>query len=158
MKNHIHDMGTTGPKPMGGMEFIKLAQQLVARDWNTDILRTGNTFLHPDEVYPVFVSKDLNNNKGTFATQREDALYYEITRNGTTNQVYVDRYFKQSNKPVDLRYYDANNRIEPIEDSRYEQLRVIEEVWFGKSKLELENELLRKELTRYSGESFEKES
>ena len=32
------------------------------------------------------------------------------------------------------------------------------EVWFGKTQLELENELLRKELTRYSGESFEKES
>ena len=158
MKNHIHDMGTTGPKPMGGMEFIKLAQQLVARDWNTHAIKLGQTFLHPDEVYPVFISKDLNNNKGTFATPRNDGLYYEITRNGNTNEAYVDRYFKQSNKPVDLRYYDANNRIEPIEDSRYEQLRVIEEVWFSKSKLELENELLRKELTRYSGESFEKES
>ena len=158
MKNQIHDMGTTGPKPMGGMEFIKLAQQLVARDWNTKVIKPGQTFVHADEVYPVFVSKDLNNNKGTFATQREDALYYEITRNGTTNQVYVDRYFKQSNKPVNLGYYDENGRLQPLTGIKEEHLRVTEEVWFGKTQLELENELLRKELTRYSGESFEKES
>ena len=158
MKNHIHDIGTTEPKLMGGMEFINLSQQLVSRDWNSNICKPGNTFIHPDEVYPVFISKDLNNNKGTFATPRNDGLYYEITRNGTTNEVYVDRYLKQSNEPVNLGYYDANGRIEPINGIKHEQLRVIEETWFGKSKLEWENELLRKELTRYSGESFEKES
>ncbi len=158
MTKPTFDPGATGPKPMGGMEFIKLAQQLVARDWNTKVITLGQTFLHPDEVYPVFISKDLNNNKGTFATPRNDGLYYEITRNGNTNEAYVDRYYKQSNEPVNLGYYDANGRLQPLTGIKKEQLNVIEEVYFGKSKLEIENEILRKELTRYSGESFEKES
>ena len=65
-----------------------------------------------EEVYPVYISRDLQNNKGTFSTPRQDGIYYEVTRNGSTNQAYVDRYLKSQNKAVDLEYWDEHGKLD----------------------------------------------
>ena len=118
-------------KPMGGQEFIRLAQQLVSRDYNTKVIKLGEKLVDPADVYPVFLDKSLNNNKGTFATPENDGLYYEITRNGVTNEVYLDRYKKLYNECIPLQYFDEHNRLEQYNEKAYSQLSVLEKEWFS---------------------------
>lgn len=108
---------------MDGNEFITLAKKLVARDYNENVVTLGEELVDWEEVYPVYISRDLQNNKGTFSTPRHDNLYYEVTRNGNTNQAYVDRYFKQQNTPVNLEYWDRHGELQP---SYSEQIRAHE--------------------------------
>lgn len=114
------DPGVTAKrgKGMDGNEFITLARELVARDYNENVVLPGQTLLHWEEVYPVYISRDLQNNKGTFATPRADNIYYEITRNGDTNQAYVDRYTKAQNKAVNLEHWDDYGMLEPSDKSQ----------------------------------------
>lgn len=125
MNEREFDSGVTSKRGTGmdGNEFITLARKLVARDYNENVITLGQELLDWEEVYPVYISRDLQNNKGTFATSRQDMIYYEITRNGDTNQVYVDRYLKSQNKAVDLEFWDTHGELQP---SYNEQIRVHE--------------------------------
>lgn len=125
MNEREFDSGVTSKRGAGmdGNEFITLARKLVARDYNENVILPGQTFLDWEEVYPVYISRDLQNNKGTFATPRADNIYYEITRNGDTNQAYIDRYTKVQNKAVELIYWDREGNLEP---SKREQINVWE--------------------------------
>lgn len=85
---------------MDGMEFISTAINLVKEDYDQTVPVMNGDGIRHEEIYVVWVTKTLENNKGLFATTRNDGLYYEITHNGTTGECYVDRYKKESNYAV----------------------------------------------------------
>lgn len=52
----------------------------------------------PDfDIYTVWLTKALQNNKGLFSTTLNDGMYYEITYNGDKQEFYFDAYKKFEN-------------------------------------------------------------
>ena len=81
---------------MGNKEFIEIAKEAVVRYCNQgkskdDALRSI------DDVYVVWLSKTLQNNKALLSTTVSDGMYYEATYNGDKNELYLDAYRKVKN-------------------------------------------------------------
>lgn len=57
----------------------------------------GDSDITLDDVYVVWLCKILQNNKALLSTNRLDGMYYEMTYNGRTREVYVDAYKKVEN-------------------------------------------------------------
>jgi hypothetical protein len=55
-----------------------------------------------DQVYSVWHVKALQNFKGLFSTTVPDGMYYEITYNGDTDELYFDAYKKFENRCIKL--------------------------------------------------------
>ena len=76
--------------------FEDVCIQLVAKE----------TGLDPLQIYIVWLVKVLGNNKAMVSTAVSgDGLYFEVTYNGNKDEVYVDKYVKETNtcyKPGDL--------------------------------------------------------
>ena len=72
---------------MGNDEFTELATVLVS----------DHARLPVSDVYVVWLVKVLQNNKALLSTTRSDGMYYEVTLNGTDQQVYLDAYVKEEN-------------------------------------------------------------
>ena len=76
--------------------FEDVCIQLVAKE----------TGLDPLQIYIVWLVKVLGNNKALASTTVDgDGLYFEITYNGHKDEVYVDKYVKETNtcyNPGDL--------------------------------------------------------
>lgn len=53
-----------------------------------------------NQVYVVWLSKTLQNNKALLSTALADNLYYEMTYNGDRGELYVDVYNKVDNYTV----------------------------------------------------------
>lgn len=77
---------------MGNYEFTELATVLVA----------DHAHLPVSDVYVVWLVKVLQNNKALLSTTRSDGMYYEVTLNGTDQQVYLDAYVKEENIAFDI--------------------------------------------------------
>lgn len=54
-----------------------------------------------DDVFVVWYSKTLQNNKALLATTLND-LYFEFTYNGDKKELYLDSYVKWSNLCIDV--------------------------------------------------------
>ena len=69
-------------------------------------LVSKETGLEPLQIYIVWLVKVLGNNKALVSTTVDgDGLYFEVTYNGNKDEVYVDKYVKESNtryQPGDL--------------------------------------------------------
>ena len=50
------------------------------------------------DIYVVWLSKTLQNNKALLATTLPDQNYYEVTANGDKGEIYVDTYAKIKNE------------------------------------------------------------
>lgn len=55
-----------------------------------------------DDVYVVWLTKALQNNKALLSTTLPDGMYYELTYNGDKNELYIDVYKKLENKELTL--------------------------------------------------------
>jgi hypothetical protein len=55
-----------------------------------------------DEIYIVWLSKTLQNNKALLSTTVNDGMYYEVTYNGDKGELYLDAYKKFENKCIKL--------------------------------------------------------
>lgn len=54
-----------------------------------------------EDIYVVWISKVLQNNKALLSTTYPDTRYYEITYNGDKNEFYFDAYVKEINQVID---------------------------------------------------------
>ena len=85
---------------MGEREFTTLVRDLVAMYANEHLDRTDGRFITPEDVYIVFLSKVLQNNKATASTTLFDGMYYELTYNGDKKEWYLDAYKKFENRCI----------------------------------------------------------
>lgn len=54
-----------------------------------------------EDIYVVWLSKVLQNNKALLSTTYPDTRYYEITYNGDKNEFYFDAYVKEINQTIE---------------------------------------------------------
>lgn len=88
---------------MNEQDFIKKCKELVHRYTldhmdETDIKRKASFTL--DNVFVVWQSKVLQNNKAMLSTTNADGMYYEVTYNGNKEEYYFDAYKKFENKCI----------------------------------------------------------
>lgn len=81
---------------MGNDEFVTKAKELVYNRAITLDLQLDRGE-NPD-VYVVWLSKTLQNNKALLSTTIPDGRYYEVTYNGDKNEIYFDSYVKEFNE------------------------------------------------------------
>lgn len=62
---------------------------------------TDNKQITLDDVYVVWANKTLQNAKALLSTTLFDGMYYELTYNGTTKEIYFDAYKKFENRTID---------------------------------------------------------
>ena len=55
-----------------------------------------------EDVFVVWNTKVLQNNKALLSTNLPDGMYYEITYNGDKDEIYVDAYTKFENIKYEL--------------------------------------------------------
>ena len=85
---------------MDNKKFVELAIGLV-EDCLIDVLE----YVDADtiDIYVVWLSKTLQNNKALLSTDKGDGRYYEITYNGDKDEFYVDMYKKEMNRAVTIK-------------------------------------------------------
>ena len=82
---------------MGNTEFVTYCKRMVRAYMDTrDIDLEGK-----EDIYVVWISKVLQNNKALLSTTYPDTRYYEITYNGDKNEFYFDAYTKEINQTID---------------------------------------------------------
>jgi len=77
---------------MGSAEFIELAKGFIAKQEKVSL----------DQIYVVWLTKVLQNNKALLSTTRVDGKYFEVTYNGDKAEMYVDTYVRESNVPYSV--------------------------------------------------------
>lgn len=82
---------------MDNMEFMRRCRGIVADYFNEHVDKTDEKHITVDDVYVVWSSKTLQNNKALLSTNVSDGMYYEITYNGDKDETYVDVYKKWEN-------------------------------------------------------------
>lgn len=87
---------------MGNDKFEKLCKATVVDYFNKKVEKTDNITITEDDVFIVWISKVLQNNKALVSTTVSDGMYYEITYNGDKNELYLDAYKKWENRCIKL--------------------------------------------------------
>lgn len=87
---------------MGNDKFEKLCKATVVDYFNKKVEKTDNITITEDDVFIVWISKVLQNNKALVSTTVSDGMYYEITYNGDKNELYLDSYKKWENRCIKL--------------------------------------------------------
>lgn len=76
------------------------AKQIVFNYFKANMDKTDNINFTLDNIYIVWFCKTLQNWKALVSTTIPDGMYYEVTHNGDTNEIYVDVYKKWENFTV----------------------------------------------------------
>ena len=87
---------------MSNDKFIELCKQTVVDYFNSNVDVTDGKKITTDDVYVVWLTKALQNNKALLSTTVSDGMYYEITFNGDKNEIYVDAYKKWYNYTISI--------------------------------------------------------
>lgn len=82
---------------MDNGKFIESCKAFVVDYFNNKVDKTDDVAITKDDVYVVWLSKVLQNNKALLSTTISDGMYYEITYNGDKNEFYFDAYKKWQN-------------------------------------------------------------
>ena len=80
--------------------FVTKCKRIVCDYANEHLDRTDNRMISTGNVYVVWLSKTLQNNKALLSTILPDGMYYEITYNGDKNEFYFDAYKKFENRCI----------------------------------------------------------
>lgn len=87
---------------MDNQKFISYCKTAVKAYTNQEVIQEGDKPIDIDDIYVVWLSKVLQNNKALLSTTLEDGMYYEVTFNGDKAEFYVDAYKKQHNEKLTL--------------------------------------------------------
>ncbi len=87
---------------MGNDNFIELAKTLIIQYYDEVRDITDSKDLNRQDIYVVWLSKVLQNNKALLSTTLSDGMYYEVTYNGDKKEMYLDAYKKWQNKAVNV--------------------------------------------------------
>ena len=87
---------------MDSGEFMSLCKDVVAKYANEHLDKSDGKQISTDDVYIVWMSKTLQNNKALVSTNLFDGMYYELTFNGDKNELYLDAYKKFENRRIEL--------------------------------------------------------
>lgn len=87
---------------MDNQKFISYCKTAVKNYTNQEVLQEGDKPIDINDIYVVWLSKVLQNNKALLSTTLEDGMYYEVTFNGDKTEFYVDAYKKQHNEKLTL--------------------------------------------------------
>ena len=82
------------------MSNEKFADTAIVTVWkyaNSKLEKTDGTELKLGDIYVVWFCKTLQNWKALLSTNLPDGMYYEVTFNGNTGEVYLDAYKKFDN-------------------------------------------------------------
>lgn len=82
---------------MDSGEFIEQCKTIVAEYTNKNIETENKVKIIPSDVFVVWSTKVLQNNKAMLSTPNSDGMYYEITYNGNKSELYFDAYKKKEN-------------------------------------------------------------
>lgn len=85
---------------MGNEEFLKSCKKILVKYINEHLDHTDWMKIDESNIYPVWLTKVLQNNKGLFSTYLPDGMYYEITFNGNDAEFYLDAYKKFQNVAI----------------------------------------------------------
>lgn len=85
---------------MNEKDFVALIKTTVAKYANKHLDKTDHKQITKDDVFIVWMCKTLKNSKAMASTTLFDGMYYELTFNGNTNELYVDAYKKWENFAV----------------------------------------------------------
>lgn len=87
---------------MGNDEFEKKVKLLITEYVNNHIDKSDGVKITEDDVFIVWICKTLQNNKALASTILSDGMYYEVTYNGDTHEIYFDAYKKWENKCIKI--------------------------------------------------------
>jgi hypothetical protein len=73
----------------------KTAKRVVA-----DFAHTLYPAITVDDLFVVWFCKTLDNWKAMISTNRVTGLYFEVTYNGRTNEIYLDYYVRERNLAI----------------------------------------------------------
>ena len=82
---------------VGTKEFVNRSKKLIVDYINDNRDVADSKEMTVDDVYVVWISKVLQNNKALLSTTSSDGMYYEITHNGDKDEIYLDAYKKWEN-------------------------------------------------------------
>ena len=85
---------------MGNTEFQKKAIEIVREYIKKHLDKLDNVKMKDVDVYVVWLSKILRNNKALISSSLFDGIYYEVTFNGEKNEFYLDAYKKFENVTI----------------------------------------------------------
>lgn len=87
-------------KPITNEMMLDAAKMAVVEYYNANVEITDNKQITSKDVFIVWFAKTLGNWKALVSTNVSDGMYYEITYNGATNELYFDAYKKWENKCI----------------------------------------------------------
>ena len=85
---------------MNEKDFVVLVKTTVADYANKLLDKTDGKHITEEDVYIVWMCKTLKNSKALASTTLFDGMYYELTFNGHSGELYVDAYKKWDNFTV----------------------------------------------------------
>ena len=85
---------------MDNFAFMGLCFDAVVEYFNKHRDKSDSSEITAYDVYIVWMCKTLQNNKALVSTNVSDGMYYEVTYNGDTNELYLDVYKKWENKCI----------------------------------------------------------
>lgn len=88
---------------MDSQKFIDRSKEIVADYANDHLDKSDNKQISTDDVFVVWSTKVLQNNKALLSTNLFDGMYYELTHNGDKQEIYFDAYKKWENKKIEIK-------------------------------------------------------
>lgn len=85
---------------MDSQKFVDKCKEIVANYANEHLDKSDKVNINPDDVFVVWSTKVLQNNKALLSTTLFDGMYYELTFNGDKKEIYFDAYKKWENKAI----------------------------------------------------------
>ena len=85
---------------MNEKEFVALCKKVVADYANKHLDKSDGKQITEGDVFIVWMCKTLRNSKALASTTLFDGMYYELTYNGNSGELYVDAYKKWENFTV----------------------------------------------------------